>query len=180
VNRRDLLRLILLAAGATIAGGHTPYGQWVVYRKKHLLIGCHRADPVTYDLAKRVVAVLAEHLPAAKSRVARAPDAGRLASLLGTAQMEVATLSNADVAAMLSGAGRFKAYGAIPLRILTPVDDRLLVARADFPARHAWLVASALAGSELASASQRSDDTSIPWHPGSVAFLNGQPQPADD
>ena len=180
MNRRDLLRLILLAAGAVIAGGHTPYGQWVVYRKKHLLIGCHRADPVTYDLAKRVVAVLAEHLPAAKSRVARAPDAGRLASLLGTAQMDVATLSHADAAAMLTGAGRFKPYGAIPLRILTPVDDRLLVVRADFPAHHAWLVTGALAGSELTPAVQRPDDAAIPWHPGSLAFLNGRPQPGDE
>ena len=180
MNRRGLLRLTLLAAGVILTGGHTPYGQWVVYRKKHLLIGCHRADPVTYDLAKRVVAVLAEHLPAAKSRVARAPDAARLASLLGTAQMEVATLSHADAAAMLSGTGRFKPYGAIPLRILTPVDSRLLVARAEFPARHAWLVADALAGSELAPASQRPDDTSIPWHPGSLAFFDGRPQPSDE
>ena len=180
MNRRDLLRLILLAAGATIAGGHTPYGQWVVYRKKHLLIGCHRTDPPTYDLAKQVVVLLGEHLPAAKSRVARAPDAGRLASLLGTAQMDVAILSHADAAAMAKGADRFKAYGAVPLRLLTPVDDRLLVARADFPARHAWLVAGALAGSELAPASQPPAETAIPWHPGSLAFQRGEPQPAEE
>ena len=180
MNRRRALRLSAGAAAALLLGGHTPYGQWVVYRKKHLLIGCHKADPPTYDLAKQVVALLAEHLPAAKSRVARAPDAGRLASLLGTAQMDVATLSAADATAMLQGTGRFEAYGAIALRALTPVAERLLVARADFPERHAWLVTGALAGTELAPTPQPPSDHSIPWHPGSLAFLEGRPEPGDD
>ncbi len=75
MNRRRALWLSVGAAMVLLLGGHTPYGQWVVYRKKHLLIGCHKADPETYDLAKRVVALLDAHLPAAKSRVARAPNA---------------------------------------------------------------------------------------------------------
>lgn len=183
MNRRRVLRLSIGAAAAVLLGGHTPYGQWVVYRKKHLLIGCHKADPETYDLAKRVVALLATHLPAAKSRVARAPDAGRLASLLGTAQMAVATLSASDAAAMLRGIGRFEAFGAIALRVLTPVAGRLLVARADFPERHAWLVTGALVGTDLAPVSDSPDDPvgdpSIPWHPGSLAFLEGRPEPGD-
>ena len=179
MNRRQALRLSVGAAAALLLGGHTPYGQWVVYRKKHLLIGCHKADPQTYDLAKRVVTLLGEHLPAAKSRVARAPDAGRLASLLGTAQMEVATLSSSDAAGMLQGTGRFAAYGAIALRVLTPVDGRILVARADFPARHAWLVTGALVGSDLAPALEQPGDPGIPWHPGSLAFLEGRPEPGD-
>ncbi len=184
MNRRRALRLSAGAAAALLLGGHTPYGQWVVYRKKHLLIGCHKADPETYDQAKRVVALLAEHLPAAKSRVARAPDAGRLASLLGTAQMNVAILGPADAAAMLRGTGRFEPYGAIALRVLTPVDGRLLLARADFPERHAWLVTGALAGTDLAPAPKppgdSAGDSGVPWHPGSLAFLEGKPEPGDD
>ncbi len=183
MNRRCALRLSAGAAAALLVGGHTPYGQWVVYRKKHLLIGCHKADPATYDLAKRVVALLAEHLPAAKSRVARAPDAGRLASLLGTGQMQVATLSDSDAAAMLRGTGRFEAFGAIALRVLTPVAGRLLVARADFPERHAWLVTGALVGTDLAPTRERPGDPmgdpGIPWHPGSLAFLEGRPEPGN-
>lgn len=180
MSRRRTLRLLALAAAALSLGGHTPYGQWVVYRKKHLLIGCHKTDPETYDLAKRVVALLARHLPAAKSRVARAPDSGRLASLLGTAQMDVAILGLADAAAMLMGADHFEAYGPIALRVLTPVDSRLLVARADFPERHAWLVTRALAGTDLAPAAERPGEPDIPWHPGSLAFLEGRPEPDDD
>jgi hypothetical protein len=179
VNRRRLLGAVLLAAGASALGGHTPYGQWVVYRRKHLVVGCHRADPRTYDLARRVVAVLDEHLPAAKPRVARAPDARRLASLLGTAQMEVATLGDADAAAMLAGTGRFAPYGPIALGVLAPVGDRLLLAVAEFPRRHAWLVTRALAGTALAPALDGPAGSGIPWHPGSAAFRDGRPEPGD-
>lgn len=179
MRRRRVLRLGAGLAAALLLGGHTPYGQWVVYRKKHLLIGCHRGDPETYELAKRVVAALAEHLPAAKSRVARAPDAGRLASLLGTAQLEVATLGAADAAAMLEGSRPFRAYGAVALRLLTPVSGRLLVSRAEFPERHAWLVTGALVGSDLVPAPVRPAEPAVPWHPGSLAFLDGRPEPGD-
>jgi hypothetical protein len=180
VKRRQALRLSAAAGAALLLGGHTPYGQWVVYRKKHLLIGCHKADPETYDLAGWVVALLAEHLPAASSRVARAPDAGRLASLLGTAQMDVAILGLPDAATMRQGTGRFAASGAVALRTLMPVGDRLLIARADFPERHAWLVVGALAGSELAPPPGRPGHPGIPWHPGSLAFLQGRPEPDDE
>ncbi|MEM7023304.1 MAG: hypothetical protein AAF637_12040 [Pseudomonadota bacterium] len=183
MKRRRALRLALgLPAGfaaTLLLGGHTPYRQWEIYRKKHLLIGCHKADPETYDIAKRIVALLADHLPAAKSRVARAPNAGRLASLLGTAQMDVATLDLPEAAAMAEGTGAFEPYGRIVLRLLTPVDGRLLVARADFPERHAWLVTSALSGSDLVSSLEQPGDPGIPWHPGSLAFLEDRPAPGD-
>ena len=178
-RRRVVLRLSVGAAAALLLSGHTPYGQWVVYRKKHLLIGCHKADPETYVLAKRAVALLATHLPTAKSRVARAPDAGRLASLLGTAQMKVAVLSAADAADMLLGVDRFEAFGAIALRVLTPVGGRVLIARADFPERHAWLVTGALTGTDLAPKPEQPGDFGIPWHPGSLASLAGSPDPGD-
>lgn len=183
-RRRALGLGLRLGAGmgaALLLGGHTPYGQWVVYRKKHLLIGCHKADPGAYDLAKQVVAQLDAHLPAAKSRVARAPHAGRLASLLATAQMDVATLSRSEAVAMRAGSDAFAAYGPVALRLLLPLgDDRLLVARADFPERHAWLVTAALAGTVLASEPKGAEAVDLPWHPGSRAFLEGRSEPAGD
>ncbi|NIA71126.1 hypothetical protein HBA54_21230 [Pelagibius litoralis] len=174
------LRLGVGAGAALLLSGHTPYGQWVVYRKKHLLIGCHKADPGAYDLAKQVVAQLDAHLPAAKSRVARAPHAGRLASLLATAQMDVATLSGSEAAAMQAGSGGFAPYGPVALRLLLPLGDRLLIARADFPERHAWLVTAALAGTDLAPEIQTAQEAAVPWHPGSRAFLEGRPEPGSD
>lgn len=180
IRRRQLLRGGLAVAAGVLLGGHTPYKQWVVYRRKHLLIGCHRADPRTYDLAKRAVALLAEHLPAAEARVARAPNAGRLASLLGTGQLDVAILDGADTMAMSQGRGVFAPYGKTALRIILSLDDRVLVAQAGFPARYAWLLTGALAGTELAVAPDITADHGVPWHPGSVDFLQGRPESVDN
>jgi hypothetical protein len=177
LNRRRALELILLAAGSALLGGHTPYGQWVVYRRKHLVIGCHREDPETYRLAKDIVTALGTHLPSADPRVARGPTAGRIASLLGTAQMEVAVLAWEDAVGMLRGAPPFDPYGAIELRLLAPVASHVLVARADFPERHAWLVGHGLSDGGLASVTLWLQAYPIPWHPGSLAFFQGEPEP---
>jgi hypothetical protein len=178
MNRRQLLRLPLAGALVTLLGAHTPYGQWVVYRRKHLLVGCHRGDPRTYELAAQVVRLLDEHLPGASARVARAPNAGRIASLIGTDQMEVAVLDRAEAAAMAEGKGGFAPYGRIGLRFLAPAGDRLLLAAADLPSRHAWLVTGALLGTDLAPLWVSWEDALLPWHPGSLAFLEGRPEPA--
>jgi hypothetical protein len=179
MNRRQLLRLPLAGALITLLGGHTPYGQWEVYRRKHLLIGCHRGDPRTYELAGQVVRLLDEHLPEASARVARAPSAGRIASLIGTDQMEVAVLDRAEASAMAEGSGAFAPYGAIGLRLLAPAGDRLLLATDGFPNRHAWLVTGALLGTELAPLWVAWDDALLPWHPGSIAFAEGRPVPPE-
>ena len=178
MNRRQVAgRMLAASALVVLLGGHTPYGQWVVYRKKHLVIGCHRADPATYELAKRAVDVLTVHLPDAQARVARAPDAGRLASLIGTDQLQVAVLSTDDARGMIAGEGPYAPYGAIQLMALALLSRRILVARADFPERHAWLVTDALEGTELAGSMSRGDDPGIPWHPGSIARFEGRQAP---
>jgi hypothetical protein len=141
------------------------------------VIGCHRDDPETYALAKQAVDVLAEHLPEAQARVARAPDAGRIASLIGTGQMEVAVLAAEDALDMIAGRDRFAPYGAIPLAALAPLGARVLVARADFPQRHAWQVTAALEDSALTGALAANADFGIAWHPGSRARIEGRPMP---
>lgn len=168
--------LAFVFAGASAARAHTPFGQWVVYRQKHLLIGAHRADPKTYHLAKNLAGALAQYLPKAKSRVARAPTAQRLASLIGTDQMDVAVLGKTDAIAMRDGTGHFKPYGRIDLTMLAALEDHLLVAHARFPKRHAWLVSAALHESGI---DLKADvPTGIALHPGSLSFVNGDPEPA--
>lgn len=177
MNRRAALKSALafiFLAGA--AKAHTPFGQWVVYRKKHLLIGAHREDPETYEIAKSLTAALAHSLPKAKSRVARAPTAQRLASLIGTGQLDVAVLSEDDAIAMRDGKAKFKPYGRIELRLLAKLDSHLLVVHERFPARHAWLVAAALAHEDLAEKHTPNDP--IDLHKGSLAFANNEPEPA--
>jgi hypothetical protein len=177
VTRRQFFKAAFVAAAALLLSGHTPYKQWVVYRKKHLLIGCHKADQPTYELAKRVAMELAEHLPESMARVARAPDARRLASLLGTGQMDVAILSRADAVSMFRGIDGFEPYGPTELSVLIPIGDRVLVARSDFPRRHAWLVTGTLADAEFAPPPDSNHNYGVPWHPGSLDFLQGRPEP---
>lgn len=177
MRRREILWAPLLLAFCQSAAAHTPYGQWVVYRKKHLLIGAHRADPPTYTQAKRLAAVLAEHLPKSRSRVARAPTAGRLASLLGTDQLDVAVLSRQDALAMRGGEGKFTPYGKIPILLLADLGTYVLVAHERFPARHAWLVSRTLSEASGVAKGFAAPSGDISWHPGTDMFLKGEPEP---
>jgi len=165
MRRRVLLGgLAALAAGA--AAAHTPYGQWVAYRRKHLLIGCHRESPETYALAQAVAATLADTLPDARARVARAPRPQRLASLLGTGQLELAVLGPRTAEAMTLGAEPFTAYGPLPLTLLAGLRGGFaLVAHADFPAGHARQVAHALGDAAVAGPAP---DTGLAWHAGAA------------
>ncbi|MCP5083940.1 MAG: hypothetical protein GY948_19810 [Alphaproteobacteria bacterium] len=151
-----------------------------MYRKKHLLVGAHRADPVTYELAKKVASELAEHLPKSRSRVARAPTAGRLASLIGTDQLDVAVLSEADATGMLGGSGRFEPYGEIKLKLLARLETRILVAHERFPLRHAWLVTAALDRAKTSQKASVDPVAKIEWHPGSRVYNEGKPLPSSD
>lgn len=169
-------RRTLLAAGAgwavaTAASAHTLYPQWVAYRKKHLLIGSHRKDNETYLRAERLVEEINHALPKAKARAARAPHPQRLASLIGTDQMELAVLRADEAMRMRDGAGEFLPYGRISLTRLAEFGDHVLVAEESFPARHGWMVAAAL---ELTPATLHSDRLgSMPLHAGATAFVEG-------
>jgi hypothetical protein len=92
-SRRDALRLVVTGAASLLAGGHAPYGQWGVYRKRYLLILTTRADPTSYELGTRIAAVLAERLPDSRARVSRAPHTERIASLMSSKQMDVALIA---------------------------------------------------------------------------------------
>ncbi len=178
MKRRHFLEAGLATASAVMLCGHSPYQQWIIYRRKHLLIGCHRGDPRTYDLAKFTVEMLDARLPAARARVARAPYAGRLASLLGTGQMEVAIMDRDEAAAMAKGAGPFEPYGAIALHVLAPINDRLLIAQADLPSHHAWMLTEALVEKDQIAEGDFNGPSELTWHPGSADFLRGHPEPS--
>jgi len=56
LTRRGLVGAVAALAVAAPAHAHTPYRQWVVYRKRHLLVGCHRGDAPAYPRAKASLA----------------------------------------------------------------------------------------------------------------------------
>jgi hypothetical protein len=175
-NRRDvLIGLALAAASCAAAGAHTPYGQWVVYRQKHLLIGAHRGDARTYELAQAVVAALEDELPEARPRVARGPRPQRITSLMGTGQLFVSVLSADEAERMVDALPPFENYTPTPLRILATLEGEYHVfVSPDLPEDHAWLVTRALDHAQLG---HRPDRVSIPLHPGAVTFWEGGSMP---
>ena len=180
MRRRTCLHASLLALAWLATGGHTPYGQWQVYRRRHLLIGTSRADPASYPLGQRIAHVLATNLPESSARVARGPDAWRLASLLTSEQFEVILLTADEVTALRYGRPPFEAFGATPLRSLFSFGDHWLICRPDFPGHHAWLVVETLAiHGDLMLGGSPPDPARSPvtLHEGELALLRGEPMP---
>lgn len=175
-RRQVLIGLTLVAGSCAAASAHTPYGQWVVYRQKHLLIGAHRGDDRTYELAQALVAALDKELPEARARIARGPRPQRIASLMGTGQMLTAVLSEAEAELMAEARPPFDGYRPTPLLVLATLEDGyLLVASPDLPQDHAWLVAQALGHAQVAHAPE---GVGLPVHPGAAAFWSGAPRPS--
>jgi len=174
VGRRGVLRTLAVAGALVIGAGHTPYRQWVVYRKRHLLILTNRADPPSHPLGTRVAEVLAAELPESRARVARAPSGERIASLISTGQLDVALMRRGEARALLEGTAPLAGYGPVALRALTTLGAFVLVCRDDFPERHGYLVARALAPHRpalLALAPEAAPDAPppVPLHPGAAA-----------
>ena len=180
MDRRHFIRLGLCGAALILTSAHTPYRQWVVYRKRRLLIGTSKADGPTYPLGKQVAETLLTYLPESKARASRAPNPWRLASLLSTAQMDVAILSAGDAAALVEGRSPFADFGGLALAGLFGLGDYLLVARADFPERHAYLVSRTLYEHRALIPGARPLKAAVgalPLHPGTLAYLRGKPLP---
>lgn len=162
-------RQFLTLAGAALAlpaGAHTPYGQWVVYRQKHLLVGAHRKDMRTYLHAKSIVSGLEAELPEAQARVARGPRPQRIASLIGTGQLFLTVLSAEEAGRMARAEAPFKGYPPTPVHALVSLDaDYLLYAAPEFPADHAALVTKALDHAGLGFAPVGAE-----MHPGAESY----------
>lgn len=119
---------------------HTPYRQWDIFRKRHLQILSSYSDLAGDATADSWVETLAAKLPLARAMVSRARDIMRSAALLKTDQAKIAILSYADAKAMFEGTEPFEEYQPMPLQVLMDNGTHLLVARADLPLQHGFLV----------------------------------------
>jgi hypothetical protein len=176
MNRRCFVAGVAAAGAGLLLSGHTPYRQWKLYRQAHLLIFTTRDDPGSDDLGERIAAHLRTALPDSKARVARAPHAARIASLMTSGQADVAVLSHANAAALYARSEPFTDYPPIALRVLVQTAQYQLVCREDFKREHAYIVVEALVsdpgvpGLVVPSAGEP-----VPTHPGALAFSRGEP-----
>ena len=172
MQRRDILKAGLAAAFFynSAAQAHTPYKQWQVYRKKHLLIGCLKDRPLTYELAKTLVNLFANELPRANARVARAPNSQRIASLMATGQLDTAIIPVSLLTDMATGNGVYAAYGKIPLRVIFLFENLALVGLDSMPDHHALLIHNALLTDYAVDSNFHAagSEPKVPWHHGIV------------
>jgi TRAP-type uncharacterized transport system substrate-binding protein len=124
--------------------GHTPFPQWKVYRQRHLFIAIDRTDTTAYTLSHRLTEIFDRDLPEAEAKVTRAINAVGVASLMSTAQLDVALMQKTDAVAWSQGAAAFQAIAPVSLRTLVDLGDYLLICRDDFPNRHASVIAHTL------------------------------------
>ncbi len=179
-GRRAFLKHGARAAGLVGAwlalGAHTPYLRWKVYRQRHLLILASKTDPEGYSLSRKLAEVLAEVLPGSEARPSRAPNPTRVASLLGTAQMDVAVLPRADARALNAGTGLFAETGPVELRALCNLNAHVLVSRVAFPDEHAYLIVKSLDTNRALMPGITTEvpgtlEPSLMPHPGALAYL---------
>jgi hypothetical protein len=187
--KRRLLLGGLLAFALTLplvrhGVAHTPYRQWKILRQRFLLVHSTRSDPVSDEIAGRIVEVFDRVLPQAKAMVARAPDEQRVASLMTTGQAVLAVMQADEAADLYLSRGAFGDYDGEQLRAVVAIDDHLLVSVASFPRHHAWLVTSALIENGAAPAVRLPDDANaggeVPLHEGAAAFARGEPLEAQN
>jgi hypothetical protein len=175
MHRRQVLKAATALGAWLIVSGHTPYKQWQVYRRKHLLIGANKEEPATYELAKKMASLLARELPESRARVARAPHAWRLASLLTSDQIQLILLDRDDIQNLRDGKNGFEAFGATDLRVVYQLGDYWLVSRPDFPNDHALLVVQTLSDHGAGIAKRQGfpgDDSPVAAHAGLTAAQN--------
>ena len=179
MQRRRFLASLAAAGGTLLLSGHSPYRQWKLYRQSHLLLFTTRDDVSSDELGEALAARLREVLPDSRAGVGRAPSLQRLASLLSSAQADVAVLKTENAFALYRGRPPFSDFAPMPLRVLVETQTYQLVCRDDFKARHAYLVAEALTREPRAapvSVPERDgDETGVPTHAGALDFLRGRP-----
>ena len=171
---------VSLVLAMLVLSAHTPWGQYQVYRQKHLLIMSTISDEPTYPFSRRLVTAINVALPEARARPARAKHFERLHSLFATKQMQVMLLSRMNAEEALKGGGPFSEYGALTFKILYQFGELQLLAQTDFPVEHAWLVTNAILNSEEISEFIDPTDTVLSienLHHGSLLALQNEPMP---
>ena len=157
-----------------------PDRMWPVYRRYHLLIVSQRDDAENAAFAASTAETLVRFLPTSRAQVTSAPDARRVGVLIATVQQDVAIMAKEGAEALFLGKAPFADIGGAQIRALISFGDYLFVCRPDFTARHAYLIAQALAQHPQGlPAPVGAPEGTVPAHPGAEAFFAGRDVPND-
>jgi len=157
-----------------------PDRMWPVYRRYHLLIVGQRDDAKNTALAAATADTLVRFLPASRAQVTSAPDMRRVGVLIATVQQDVAIMAKESAEALFLGKAPFADIGGAQIRAMVSLGDYLFVCRPDFKARHAYLIAQALAQHPQGlPAPVGAPEGTVPAHPGAEAFFAGRDVPND-
>lgn len=172
------------AAAACVASlalaGHSPYGQWAVYRKLRLIIVVDGTDTAAVTLGEAAATALAAAVPDSRALMARARDLTDVIRLLQSKQLDVALLKADDALAALQGVGPAADGGSVPLRGLARFGRYLVVSRADLPDAIAHELAEALSEHRHAIAAMPgavpagAAPAGVPAHPGARPHFAGE------
>ena len=176
--------------------GHSPYRQWVVYRRKRLFILTNAADEASFPFGQTIAQVLATYLPESQAMAARARDSLEIVKLIGSQQLDVALLQADEAQDAFQGKGKFQEEGPLPtLRTLFVFGSYLLVCREDFPKQKAYQIVKTLTKHEEKwkspgfdpvesanffiknNSSPQTPHSIPPFHPGTLDFYGGRPFP---
>jgi hypothetical protein len=147
MHRRTLLLGLLASLYPGSTWAHSPWGQYAVYRQKHLLILSTRDDPESYGYSKILVDAINKEAPEANARPARAINLERAYNLLRTDQFQFALLSPQNIDAMRSASGPFEGKASVDLKTLYSFGTLELAVVGHFPSNLAAIVTDAILNS---------------------------------
>ena len=176
INRRIFFNIGLFLSSIYMMG-HAPWGQWQVYRMRHMLLLSVREDEKSYPFSKVIIDALSETLPEARARPARARDYRRVHSLLSTDQIPLAVLSKDVVISLLYGTGVFNNFSPVSMNMVFDFGELMLIARPTMPDSHTWRITDALI--RYGKFEQVINNTEIPIHHGSKIRFNNLPIPEE-
>ncbi len=131
--RRTFLCMLPAFFIPPMAKAHSPWGQYAVYRKKHLLVLSTRDDADSYSYSKLLVDAINKSAPEASARPARAINLERAYNLLRTDQFQFALLSRANIQSMRAATGTFAGRPSVDLKTIYQFDHLEFAVVADFP-----------------------------------------------
>jgi hypothetical protein len=176
LNRRFFIKFIIFPI-AFMSMGHAPWGQWQVYRMRHMLLLSVIEDEESYPFSKIIIESLVETLPEARARPARARGFRRVYNLLSTDQMPLVVLSKNTAISLLHGEGVFSDFSPVEMNIVYDFGEMVLMARPKMPDNHTWRITDALIRS--GKFTPVINNTEIPIHNGTKIRLMNMPIPEE-